>query len=126
MSKEKHSFSFILNAIMSGSIKLFQHLEKVFQSLTVLRSDQNRKKTHFWKRAFYFSSMILYVIGSLAYLVFESELTSEFCDAFYLFTTESATTCYLLIYIWKTPQIFAFLDSLNHSFQESKLIFSGF
>lgn len=107
---------------MAGSVKLFQHLETVFQSLAVLPSGRSHKQAIFWKRSFYFLSMILYVIGSLAFLMFEAELISEYCDAFYLFSTESATTCYLIIYIRTMPDISAFLDKLNIFFQESKLM----
>lgn len=105
---------------MTGTIKLFQHLGTVFQAITVLPSEQNQKRTIFWKRLFYFSSMILYVIGSLAFLMFEAKLISEYCDSFYLFSTESATTCYFVIYIRSMPEISAFLEKLNTFFQESK------
>lgn len=113
-------FSFTLNVMMTGSIKLFQHLETIFQLITVLPLVQKQKRAVFWKRLFYFLSMILYVIGSVAFLMFEAKVISEFCDAFYLFSTESATTCYLIIYIRTMPKISAFLNKLNAVFQESK------
>lgn len=113
-------FSLILNVMMTGSIKLFQHLETIFQLITVLPLVQKQKRAVFWKRSFYFLSMILYVIGSVAFLMFEAKVISEFCDAFYLFSTESATTCYLIIYIRTMPKISAFLNKLNTVFQESK------
>ena len=114
------SFSFILKANMAGSPKLFERLEKVLQSMAVPSSGQIPKSTIIWKRTFFFLSMILYIITSLVYFVFEAKLVSEYCDSFYLFTTESTTTFYLFTYIQKMPRIAAFIDKLNAFFEESK------
>ena len=115
----KFLFKFIFKAIMAESLKLFKRLEKILESMAVPSSGQIPKSTIIWKRTFFFLSMILYIIASLAYFVFEAKLVSEYCDSFYLFTTESTTTLYLFTYIRKMPRIAAFIDKLNDFFLES-------
>ena len=117
--RRKFLFSSNPKAIMAQTIKLFQHLETVLQSMAVLPSGQNQNQMIFWKRVFYFLSMILYIIASLVYFVSEAKTVVEYGDSFYMFSTESTTTFYLFTYIRKIPRISAFIDKFNDFFQKS-------
>lgn len=116
-------FSSYFKAFMAASLKLFQHLETILQSIAVSKQSENKisERTIFWKRTCFFLSMILYMIASLAYFVFEATSIVEYGDSFYLFSTECIITFILFTYVQKNSKISTFIDKLNTFLQKSKL-----
>lgn len=106
---------------MVESIKLFQYLEGIFRSMTVLPSGQNRALS-ILKRIVFFTSMIVYIVEPFAFFVNEAKTVVEYGDSFYLFTTESTTTFYYYSYFQQIHAITPFIDKLNEFFYGSKLI----
>ena len=109
---------------MAQTIKLFQPLEKVHQSLGIQTSQPKSKDRVSLKCYFFLMSMIIYLISSLAFFMFDGESVAESGDSFYQVSTQIASIFHLITYIREVPEIRRLIRKFEDFIQKSKLTFS--
>lgn len=74
--------------VMATTTRLFQAVRDLFETMKVQASQPNRIPTWLNRtNAFFFLSMVLMIVTSVAYLVFKAKTIQQFTDPFYVAST---------------------------------------
>lgn len=113
-------FDFDCSTAMAKSIKLFQPLENVYQSLGI-QTAQPRLYDRISVKC-YLLLMSLAVISNLsvAYFLFASKSVAERGDAFYIGTSQYSNIFYIITYIGEAPKIRHLIRQFEAFFEKSK------
>lgn len=111
---------------MAKPIKLFQPLEKVYQSLGIRRYQPKLRDRVSPKCIFLLMAMAIYFTSSLVFCVSGAKSVAERGDSFYIVATQIALMYLIILYIREVPGMHQFTGKFENLFQQSKLTFSKF
>lgn len=104
--------SLLTTVIMTGSIKLFQHIQKFHQIVGIHSSQSNQKQ---WsailgKTIFLISSAQL-TFTIVAFLLFDAKSMFDYGLAFYILIALINNTGNYLFFIWRSENTFKFIEN---------------
>lgn len=107
-------------AAMAKSIKLFQPLEKVYQSLGIQMSQPKLKNRASVRCYIYSTVLIICLVASMEFFVSEGKSVGERGDAFYMIICFLSNLLYIITYIGEAPKIRQLVGKFEMFFEESK------
>lgn len=117
-------FDFDCSSVMAKSIKLFQQLENVYQSLGIRTSQPKFGDRVSFKCYLFLTSLAIISTFSVVYFLFAAKSVAERGDAFYIGTSQQSNIFYIITYIRGAPQIRHLIGKFEIFFAESEsLIF---
>lgn len=111
---------------MTGSIKLFEFVQKCYQFMGIHSFRINLLNP---KNLLFLVFPSTEMISMIAYILYKADSAKEYNSAFYLFNTNFGFTIYYLIIIWKMPNILQLIEQFQEfieiSASEVILIYQG-
>lgn len=106
---------------MAKSVKLFQQVEKVFQSLGIRTAQPKLYDRISVKCYILLMSLSIISNSSMVYLLFAAKSTvADRGDAFYIGTSQYSNIFYIITYIREAPKLRHLIGKFEIFFEESK------
>lgn len=109
---------------MAKSVKLFQQLEKVYQSLGIQMSEPKLKDRASLRCYIYTIILIVVSIASVKFFISGGKSVGDRGDAFFMITCIYSNLIFIITYIGEAPEIRQLIGKFEVFFEESKLPFS--
>lgn len=116
-------FDFDCSTAMAKSVKLFQLLESVYESLGIQMAQPKLRGRVSFRCYIYSIVLIVSSIAAAVFFVSEGQSVGERGDAFYMIICVYSNILYIITYVGQAPEIRQLIGKFESFFQESKLPF---
>lgn len=113
-------FDFDYHTAMVRTIKLFQRLDKVFESLGIYMSRPKLKDRLSFRCYIFTISLIIISHSTVVYFLFNAKSVADRGDAFYIWISQYSNLFYIVTYARQAPEIRHFIENFEKYFQNSK------
>lgn len=119
---ERWRFSYKLNIIMVGAVKLFQATQKFMRMLGIYPPEPHQSHSFNFKNLSIIFCSICSFFGVFVFFVFQAQTAMEFSVSFYASITILIIIAVFTINIWKAPTIFKLIELVEKFSEKRKLI----
>lgn len=111
ISVDRLAISLFATANMSGSVKLFQFIQKCHQMIGIHSIEPNQNQWYTKRTAIFMSFSTQCILTSSGFLLFKAESMFEYGFTYFILITLIVETINYTLFIWQSENTIEFIDN---------------